>query len=321
MELKQSFEKYMWHAEKVRGFSPETLKQRRIYLGYFITYANSVGATDIEDVTNLHIDEHHAAMRLTVNRRGKQNSIGTVNTSIAIVKVYIKWCKSYLGLQCGVKLEDVRNLKKRDQRKLHLTFEGIKEVVDACENRQNALMIALSFEAGLRIKELISVRYEDFRGTALDVIGKGEKHRITYISHELRSEIDDWVKRNGWTDGYVFRPLMFGQSNKGYQSCDTVRQRIKAVFRKHGNINMHPHMLRHAFALNLLENGCSLRSIQKLLGHSNIETTMHYLQVTDKFLEKSYREHFGGSVFNPLNSLKSVSEVLTKQDQFATIGA
>lgn len=110
--------------------------------------------------------------------------------------------------------------------------------------------------------------------------------------------------KNEWVGGNIFRPARFGDGDNGYKSLDTIRERIKSVFLK-CDIKMNPHMLRHAFALNLLENGCSLRSIQKLLGHTNIETTMRYLQVTDKFLEKSYREHFGGSVFNPLNLLKA----------------
>jgi integrase/recombinase XerC len=200
----------------------------------------------------------------------------------------------------SAKAGEIRALKKHDVRKKQLTFSEIHNVVKACKNHQDQLMIALGFEAGLRIDELRCVQYEDFRGTTLDVIGKGHKHRITYVSPELRASIDEWIAFNDWGGGYVFRPARLGIEGECYQNIDTIRQRIKDEFKKHG-IPMHPHMLRHAFALNLLENGCSLRSIQLLLGHSNIETTMQYLQVTDKFLEKSYREHFGGSVFHPLN--------------------
>ena len=81
-----------------------------------------------------------------------------------------------------------------------------------------------------------------------------------------------------------------------YTNIDTVRARIKRVFLRVMGIDMHPHQLRHAFAINLLENGANIRSIQKLLGHAKIETTMRYLGISDKYLKQDYTTHFGGSV-------------------------
>lgn len=305
MEINLAIEKYFWYAESVRNFSPSTLKSRRVYLNYFKNWMVVSGVQSVEDITNILIDEYHAEFKLKKNRQGGINSIGTVNESIKIICVFLKWCSNYHDLKLTVKVSEIRPLKAHDTRKRQLTFAEIYDVVHACSNRQDKLMIALCFEAGLRIDELRNVQYEDFRGTTLDVIGKGSKHRITYVSHELKGEIDNWMIFNGWTSGYIFRPIRLGTPGGRYENIDSVRERIKAVFAGFG-IKMNPHMLRHAFALNLLENGCSIRAIQKLLGHSNIETTMKYLQVTDKFLEKNYRDHFGGSVFKPLNMLQTV---------------
>lgn len=300
MDLVSATDKYLWYASSVRGFSPNTIKSRKVYIKYFVEWMAGKGIVDVSDVTNMLVDQYHAEFKTKKNRQGGENSIGTVNESIKIVCVFLKWCANYLDINLSVKVSEIRPLKSHDIRKDQLTFSQIYAVVKTCENRQDQIMIALAFEAGLRIDELRNVQYCDFRGTTLDVIGKGSKHRITYVSPELRAIIDDWMKLNGWSGGYVFRPIRLGKPGGRYENLDTIRQRIKLVFEKQG-IKMNPHMLRHAFALNLLENGCSLRSIQKLLGHANIETTMKYLQITDKFLEKSYREHFGGSVFNPLN--------------------
>lgn len=302
MELSLAIEKYFWYADSVRNFSPSTLKSRRVYLTYFKYWMMATGVSQVEDITNILIDEYHAEFKLKKNRHGCENSIGTVNESIKIVSVFLKWCANYHDIKLTAKVSEIRPLKAHDIRKRQLTFSEIYDVVHSCENRQDRLMIALCFEAGLRIDELRNVQYEDFRGTTLDVIGKGSKHRITYISFELKEEIDSWMLFNNWTGGFIFRPIRLGVPGGRYENIDTVRGRITAVFGAFG-IKMNPHMLRHAFALNLLENGCSIRAIQKLLGHSNIETTMKYLQVTDKFLEKNYRDHFGGSVFNPLNML------------------
>lgn len=301
MDFISAIEKYLWYAENVRGFSPNTLKSRRVYIGYLLKWVKESNIDTVEKITNIDIDTYHAAFKKRKNRRGVENTVGTVNESIKIVRVFLSWCANYLDLKLVVKVSEIRPLKAHDTRKTQLTFSQIYSVVKSCGHEQDQLMIAVAFEAGLRIDELRSIQYEDFRGTTLDVIGKGSKHRITYVSDELKGKIDAWMHNNGWTGGFIFRPAWGNESELGYKNLDTVRERIKSVFQKHAGIKMNPHMLRHAFALNLLENGCSLRSIQKLLGHSNIETTMKYLQVTDKFLEKSYREHFGGSVFNPLN--------------------
>jgi site-specific recombinase XerD len=304
MEISTAIEKYTWYATNVRNFSPSTLKSRKVYLMYFKFWMIASGVTRVEDITNILVDEYHAEFKKKKNRQGGENSIGTVNESIKITCVFLKWCANYHDIKLKVKVSEIRPLKAQDTRKRQLTFSEIYDVVHACPNRQDRLMIALCFEAGLRIDELRNVQYEDFRYTTLDVIGKGSKHRITYVSPELKQQIDEWMLFNGWREGYIFRPLRFGIPGGRYENIDSVRERIKAVFAAFG-IKMNPHMLRHAFALNLLENGCSIRAIQKLLGHSNIETTMKYLQVTDKFLEKNYREHFGGSVFNPLNMLQT----------------
>lgn len=304
MLISESYAKYMWYAANARGFSPSTIKSRRVYLDYLTSWLSAHGITEVNHITNILIDEYHAEFRVKQNRQGRQNSIGTVNESIKITCVFLKWCHSYLDLELIIKVSEIRPFAAHDVRKVQLTFAQIYDVVKACKNPQDRLMIALAFEAGLRIDELRSVQYEDFRSMTLDVIGKGSKHRITYVSPELKAEIDSWMTGQGWKGGYIFRPIRLGVPGGRYENIDTIRQRIKTEFARH-EIKMHPHMLRHAFALNLLENGCSIRAIQKLLGHANIETTMKYLQVTDKFLEKNYRDHFGGSVFNPLNILQS----------------
>ncbi len=60
-------------------------------------------------------------------------------------------------------------------------------------------------------------------------------------------------------------------------------------------VDMHPHQLRHTFAITLLEAGCDIVTIKELMGHEDINTTMQYLRVTNKFVKDSYKKHFGAS--------------------------
>lgn len=302
--IKDVIEKYLWYALEVRGFAHSTLKSRKIYLVKLECWLRDKEIVDICTVNNADIDEYHAWYSKQINRRGTLNTTATVNESLKATKVLLTWCINYLNLDLKVKPTEIRLRRVPEKMPEIITFNEVRQVINHWRVEQDCLMIALQFEAGLRIEELRDVQVDQFKGTTLHIVGKGSKHRITFVSHELKQRIDKWLDKNCWESGHVFRPLRHGKCGIGYECQDTMRARIQKAFAETLSRKMHPHQLRHAFALNLLENGCSLRSIQKLLGHSNIETTMRYLNVTDKFLEKNYRECFGGSVYNPLNIAK-----------------
>lgn len=286
---------YLWWAENVRKFSESSLKSRRIYLRDFDTYLTSTGKTNFREIDAIDVDVYHALMaQRTTRRGGKPISIGTINTSIRCVKSVLNWATTYLGIKLVIIPSSLREQKVPEKIPDVIVFSQVVDAVSQCANQQDRLIIALMFEAGLRIQEVADMSIEHLKGIKLHVVGKGEKHRITFISTNLADQLRDYADQTDRLQGCLFRPQMHGGLR--YEDTDTIRSRIKRVFKQTVDLDMHPHQLRHAFALNLLENGCGLRSIQKLLGHSKIETTMRYLGITDKFLEKDYVTNFGGSV-------------------------
>ena len=291
--ISEAISQYLRYIDEARGFAGGTIKQRRIYLSRFL---GEFEGRQVETISNRDVDNYHIAMLKVRNKLGNTPSVGTVNTSIRAVKVFLKWCIEYQRLEMDIRPTEIRLRKQPEKHPEIILFSQVSRVVEQCENTQDRLMIAVMFEAGLRIAELVNMRVEHLAENKLSVVGKGDRHRITFISDELSRELLDWCNKNGWDNGPVFRPLKLGVDGLGYRNIDTVRERIKKVFKDTIGLEMHPHQLRHAFALNLLENGCGLRSIQKLLGHAKIETTMIYLGITDKFLEKEYVENFGGTV-------------------------
>lgn len=285
---------YLWWAKDVRNFSESSLKSRRIYLRDFNSYLMTLGKTDFRTLTAIDVDLYHAEMSKRITRRGTPVSIGTLNTSIRCIKSVLNWAKTYLGITLEITPSSLREKKVPDKIPEIIVFSQVASVVRQCTNEQDRLIIALMFEAGLRIQEVADTSIEHLQGVKLHVVGKGDKHRITFISSQLAGQLREFAKSSNREQGCLFRPQMHGGLR--YEDTDTIRQRVKRVFKETIDITMHPHQLRHAFALNLLENGCGLRSIQKLLGHSKIETTMQYLGITDKYLEKDYTATFGGSV-------------------------
>ncbi len=292
MTLGDAIDQYIFYVESIRRRAASTVRNKRIYLNRL---ADSIGRDlDILELTNQMIDNYHADMQMSISARGGIMSVYTVNISIRSVKSLMNFCSNYLDLPIKCKTFLIQELREPEDHPSIIFFSDVQKVVANCNNWQDRLMIALAFESGLRIAELCAVRVEDFRNTTLDVIGKGQRHRITFLSDELKSEIDRFCRVKGIDHGYIFRPQMHGGDR--YKDTDTVRRRIESEFKRTMSIKMHPHQLRHAFAINLLENGTNVRSIQKMLGHTKLETTMKYLGISNKYLKEDYVAHFGGTV-------------------------
>lgn len=295
--LRDVAEKHLSYMENSRRFSQNTIRLRKIYLAKFLEYADENFSGTFAEITNMMVDEYFANYANSPSARGGKVSLQTVNVMIRSVKAMFNWAKNYADISCKIHPAELREYKVPDKHPDIIVHSEVAKVVKNWRNLQDCLMIATDFEAGLRIEELMKMKIEDLRGQTLDVVGKGEKHRITFISRELADDLADYWKSQGWKSGFAFRPQQHvSDSESGYSNDETIRARIKTAFREILGIKMHPHQLRHAFALNLLENGCNIVSIQKMLGHAKVETTMKYLNITDKFLEKDYIANFGGTV-------------------------
>lgn len=291
-------QQYLYYAENVRGLSKETLKSRRVYLKQFHEYLIEKNIKDISTLSNIDLDIYHVEManRISVHT-GRIITTGTVNTSKRAIKSFLRYCLEYLEIPVKVKLKEIRERRRDDKYPQILTHQQITEVIKKTKNKQDKLIISVMYEAGLRISEVMGMKIEHLRGTTLDVVGKGKKHRITYLTPKLANQIRQWMDENMWADGYVFRPQQHGDGNGGYVNSDTIRQRIKKLFLDILGIVMHPHLIRHAFALRLLKKGCGLVTIQRLLGHSKIETTMIYLGIDNEYLQKEHTIAFNKTVF------------------------
>lgn len=158
---------------------------------------------------------------------------------------------------------------------------------------RNKAMIELMYSSGLRISELINLKVNDLNinMATIRVFGKGSKERIipigNYALKYLKIYLDHYRKLflKKETD-YLFL------NNRGnLMTRQAFFKIIKEIEKNiHTNKEFSPHTIRHSFASHLLENGADLRSIQELLGHSNISTTQIYTHISDKKLENNYHE-------------------------------
>jgi integrase/recombinase XerD len=162
------------------------------------------------------------------------------------------------------------------------------------EGLRDAAMLELLYATGLRVSELTRVKIDDLVMDAgfLRTIGKGSKERIVPFGDTARDAIVAYME-NGRRkfDKHGDRTLFL--TNRGH---GMTRQTVWMKIVKYANIagiraKISPHTLRHSFATHLLENGADLRSVQMMLGHSDISTTQIYTHVSRARLQKVYETY------------------------------
>ncbi len=160
---------------------------------------------------------------------------------------------------------------------------------------RNRLILELLFATGFRVSELIHIKLKDINLSekSIRTLGKGKKERIVYygeyaeeILNKFLSEARD-ILLNGKTSEYLF---------VGKNSIKLTRNRINEILDKEIQKiglkhHISPHVLRHTFATQLLNNGADIRSVQELLGHENLSTTQIYTHITSEQLRKAYLDN------------------------------
>ncbi|HKB78941.1 MAG TPA: site-specific tyrosine recombinase XerD [Thermoanaerobaculia bacterium] len=162
---------------------------------------------------------------------------------------------------------------------------------NTAEGLRDAAMLELLYATGLRVSELIRVRIEDLVLDAgfVRTMGKGSKERIVPFGDSARAAIVAWMERGRQEfvkrpDPYLFLSMRGRPMSRQSFWMKIVRYARLAGIRSH----ISPHVLRHSFATHLLENGADLRSVQLMLGHSDISTTQIYTEVSRARLQKMY---------------------------------
>lgn len=253
--------------------------------------------------------------RLFLNRKAVKN-VGNQKGASATLKkrtqnYYLIALRAFLRYLAKRRIPslapDVIELAKVPERSLDLiTSEELGRLLAAPGNEKSELkklrdraILELFFSTGLRVSELCSLSRElDLSKDEFSIRGKGEKVRVVFLSEEAKQAIRDYLAKRKDMEGALFVQT----ENKGPKTEEkrlTPRsmQRIINYYAIKAGISkkVTPHVLRHSFATDLLENGADLRSVQTLLGHANITTTQIYTHVTDKHLREVHKNFHGKS--------------------------
>jgi site-specific recombinase XerD len=170
------------------------------------------------------------------------------------------------------------------------------------QSLRDKAILELFFSTGLRVSELCSLSRDlDLTRDEFSVRGKGEKIRVVFLSPEAKSALKAYLDKRTDVDDALFVQVGRGGEKSTAKKSGSLRLTSRSIERlvKHYATKsgitkkVTPHVIRHSFATDLLENGADLRSVQALLGHANIATTQIYTHVTDSRLKETYKKYHG----------------------------
>ncbi len=308
-ELKRHFLEYI---EIEKGRSLKTVENYDRYLSTFIDFMSKIGPTNPEDITPELLRQY----RLWLNRkplgitsntketshsRKSSTSINSSTGSLIGGGTLKKRTQNYylIALRSFLKYMTKRSIKslpadnielaKVPERSLDLIsseelnrfLDGPNQEKDEQKKLRDRAILELFYSTGLRVSELCSLpRDLDISKDEFSVRGKGEKVRVVFLTDAAKDSIREYLAKNkSLTSSRLFdlTPRSIERLVKYYA--------IKAGISK----KVTPHVIRHSFATDLLQNGADLRSVQALLGHANIATTQIYTHVTDKHLKEIHK--------------------------------
>ena len=254
----------------VSGYSLRTQKMYHYYVRQFLN------ATD----TPPERIERADVIGFLADKKDKENAS---NATLSLVHAALRFFFNTLFNKKIV--EEIKTPKKAKKLPMVLTKNEIKALILATKAKRNRLIVQFLYSTGCRVSECVNLQTIDLNlkertGTVKG--GKGNKDRMIILSNDWAKIAKKYIDKKKVKSQFVF-----SKKNGTQISSDTVQRIVKKAAKKAGiEKEVTPHTLRHSYATHLLEAGENIRKIQELLGHSNLNTTQIYTQISTKELKK-----------------------------------
>lgn len=286
--LKTEFLEYL-EIEKGRGV--KTVENYDRYLSRFLSHT---GLSSPAKLTEPLVRE----FRIYLNRQGLK--LKTQNYYLIALRAFLK----FLRKRNIESLNPERiELAKTAPRDLDLiTAEELERLMKGpstttVQGLRDKAILELFFSTGLRVSELCSLTRDlDLSRDEFSIRGKGEKVRVVFLSPAAKKAIKEYLDKRQDLDEALFAQM--GKNSKSAKDLRLTPRSVERIVKRYAikagiTRKVTPHVIRHSFATDLLENGADLRAVQALLGHSNITTTQVYTHVTDKHLREVHKRFHG----------------------------
>ena len=269
-------------AKRVEGCSEKTLK-----------YYKTTIETMFESINKAvkHIITDDLRDYLTNHQKERNSSRVTIDNIRRILSSFFAW------------LEDEDYIVKSPVRRIHKVKTGanIKETYsdetlelmrDKCTELRDLAMIDILASTGMRVGEMVLLNREDINFTEREcvVFGKGDKERIVYFDARTKIHLQNYLESRRDFNSALFVSL---KAPYGRLQISGVEQRLRNFGRKLNIPKVHPHKFRRTLATMAIDKGMPIEQLQRLLGHSRIDTTLQYAMVKQSNVKIAHRKFIG----------------------------
>jgi site-specific recombinase XerD len=296
MYLSELIDDFTEYVEVERGRSAKTAENYHLYMERLFEFAGDV---KVDEITTELIRKYRLWLNRYIDEQDKPLSTITQNYHLIALRSFLKYCSKR---DIKTLAADKIDLPKITRRQVSfLTTDEVGRLLDSIKDddltgRRDKAILELLFSSGLRVSELcnLNIDHINLKRREFTVRGKGQKDRPVFISPAAADAIQHYLDARGDSAKALFVNYSTRRDNDGQPQRLTPRsvQRIVARAARLAGITKHvsPHTLRHSFATDLLMNGADLRSVQSMLGHSNIATTQVYTHITDLHLHEVHEK-------------------------------
>jgi site-specific recombinase XerD len=275
----------------MRGVSHATTKRYQENISNFM---NSTNISHIEEINKKLIYQFFLNGRVQKNWKSQ-----TFRTYYMSLLVFFRWCVKHNHLEDNY-VTYIQLPKQDKSLPKKLSQQEASRLLELCFNYpytqkyvryRNYALFSMFLYAGLRKNELLNLKLSDvdIENQTVFVKGKGNKERIIPMNSKLTYALEQYLQKRKAQKKTC--PEFFTSSNRNLGFTESGLKRLVLLMRKELGVDFKVHELRHTFATLMLEGGCDIYSLSKMMGHSDIKTTTIYLSATAEHLRSQITKH------------------------------
>lgn len=292
MDLEESITDFLNYCLIDKGLSDNTYLSYKNDLNMYKAFLHQKNISNPEKISSADVIEF-----IEYLQKKDHDEITTVARKLTTIKNYHAYLEKEKIAPINVTLGIKRPKLKKTIAKT-LSMDEINTLLDinllTPFDYRNKAMLELVYGTGLRVSELVNLTLNniDFTNCIIRIVGKGNKERIIPLGEYSMYYLNLYMEKRPLLEkNNLCEKLFLNNHGKGITRQGFFKILKNLLEEKHLNVEASPHTLRHSFATHLLEGGADLKSIQEMLGHSDISTTRMYTHVTNQKVTHDYNEY------------------------------
>jgi integrase/recombinase XerD len=218
----------------------------------------------------------------------------SVNAHLRPLKAFFAWLVENEFIEDSP-FDKVKALKEQKKNLIVLTGQEIESMMQSCKNVREKAILGVMISTGVRRAELVNIKLSDIDGYTITILGKGNKYRDVYLPDIVLALVNKYLESKKYESEYLF------STPHGKLSEEAIRQMVKRIALRAGIDvrrvkNITPHTMRRSLATKMVAENVNIRTIQGVLGHANVETTMVYAKLSQEAVKTAMRNNNFGNI-------------------------